>query len=181
MRRTVKLITAALAAASLAAIPAHAALKRGQSAPLFTTSGAKAGKAESFNLRRALERGPVVLYFFPKAFTRGCTLESNAFAEAMDDFEAAGATVVGLSADDLPTLKRFSTEECRDEFAVARATPAIIKAYDVSLVMNGKQTGLSDRTSYVIAQDGTIAMVYTDGDWREHVSRSLAAVRKLKR
>ena len=181
MKTIARNLALAAAAFSVAAIPASAALKTGTKAPLFAPSGAKAGKSQSFNLRRALAKGPVVLYFFPKAFTKGFTLESNAFAEAMDDFEAAGATVVGLSADDLPMLKRFSTEECRDEFAVAQATPAIIDAYDVDLVREGKSTGLTDRTSYVIAQDGTIVMAYTDGDWRQHVSRSLAAVRKLDR
>ena len=88
--------------------PAAAHLPVGASAPMFATQAAKAGEAMAFNLRTALARGPVVLYFYPKAFTQGCTLEARAFAEAIDDFEKAGATVIGMSADDIDTLKRFS-------------------------------------------------------------------------
>ena len=169
----------AAAAALLTAGPLAAALPEGARAPAFSTSGALAGRTFAFDLRRELGKGPVVLYFFPKAFTQGCTLEANAFAEAMDEFRAAGAQVVGLSADDLDTLKRFSTEECRDAFPVARATPEVIRAYDVALEREGQDTGLSDRTSYVIAPDGRIAMVHSDLDWREHVARTLAAVKAL--
>lgn len=172
-------LLAATAAALLLAAPASAALQKGARAPVLTTQGALAGKTFSFNLQEQLKKGPVVLYFFPKAFTQGCTLEANAFAEAMSEFRAAGAQVVGLSADDIDTLKKFSTEECRDAFPVAIASPATIKAFDVALVMNGNATGVSDRTSYVIAQDGRIAMVHSDLDWREHVSQTLAAVKAL--
>lgn len=175
------LILAGLAAAILSAAPASAALQQGARAPALSTQGALAGKAFSFDLQRELQKGPVVLYFFPKAFTQGCTLEANAFAESMDDFRAAGAQVVGLSADDLPTLQRFSTEECRDAFPVAIASPATIRAYDVAFAREGQDTGLSDRTSYVIGQDGRIVMVHSDLDWREHVAKTLAAVQALKR
>ncbi|WP_066556503.1 peroxiredoxin [Croceicoccus bisphenolivorans] len=176
---SIQAIAAVLALSTLSA-PAHAALKKGDAAPLFTTSGALAGKAFSFNLDEALKKGPVVLYFYPKAFTQGCTLEAHAFAEAMDDFRAASASVVGMSNDDIETLKRFSTEACRDEFPVARATPGLIRSYDVALNRPGMSAELSDRTSYVIARDGRIVMVHSDLDWREHVSRTLAAVRALK-
>ena len=169
------------AAAMLVSVPSSAELASGAKAPNFSARGAKAGKVISFNLRLALSKGPVVLYFYPKAFTKGCTLEANAFAEAMGDFEAAGATVVGLSNDDLPTLLRFSEEECRDEFAVASATPAVIRAYDVALTRNGEDTGLSKRTSYVIDQRGRVAFVHSNSDWRGHVSKSLAKVRAMKR
>ena len=172
-------IPAMALAAALMSSPALAALKKGAEAPLFTTSGAKAGKAFQFDLSAALKKGPVVLYFYPKAFTQGCTLEAHAFAEAMDDFRAAGASVVGMSNDDIETLKRFSTEACRDEFPVARATPGLIRAYDVALSRAGMPEGMSDRTSYVIAPDGRIVMVHSDLDWREHVSKTLAAVRAL--
>ena len=166
----------ALAAAlALAAGPAHAALERGAAAPQVATVGALGGKSFSFDLRRALRDGPVVLYFYPKAFTQGCTLEAHAFAEAMPEFRAAGAQVIGLSADDLPTLRRFSTEECRDAFPVAHATARTIAAYDVAF----GETGLANRTSYVIARDGRIVMVHSDLDYREHVARTLAAVRAL--
>ncbi len=173
-------LVAAAAATLLAAAPASAALQKGAKAPALSTQGALAGKTFAFDLQEQLKKGPVVLYFFPKAFTQGCTLEANAFAEAMGEFRAAGAQVVGLSADDIDTLKKFSTEECRDAFPVAIASPATIKAFDVALVMNGSATGVSDRTSYVIGQDGRIAMVHSDLDWREHVNQTLAAVKALK-
>ncbi|RKF23586.1 peroxiredoxin [Altericroceibacterium spongiae] len=166
-------------ALTVSAMPAFAALDQGVKAPEFVTTGALAGQSFSFDLDKALKKGPVVLYFFPKAFTQGCTLESNAFAEAMDDFHKAGAQVIGLSADDIPTLKRFSTEECRDAFPVGQATPAIISDYDVAMVMKGKATGMSDRTSYVIGQDGRVVMVHSDLDWRQHVARTLKAVQSL--
>jgi peroxiredoxin Q/BCP len=173
---------AALAAAALLAVtPASAALDRGARAPAISTQGALAGRTFTFNLQNELRKGPVVLYFFPKAFTQGCTLEANAFAEAMDEFKAAGAQVVGLSGDDIDTLRRFSTEECRDAFPVAVASPATIRAYEVALSMNGQRNeSMTDRTSYVIGQDGRIVMVHSDLDWREHVSRTLAAVKALK-
>lgn len=169
----------AAALAALAAAPAAAELPAGTKAPLFATQAAKGGKAFAFNLRAALAKGPVVLYFYPKAFTEGCTLEARQFAEAADDFAAAGATVVGMSADDIETLKRFSTDECRSKFAVGAATPGIIEAYDAALVREGKDTGLTERTSYVIDQSGRIAFVHSDLDYRDHVRLTLAEVRKL--
>lgn len=123
----------------------------------------------------------MVLYFYPKAFTKGCTLEANAFAEAMPQFREAGASVIGMSNDDLDTLKRFSTEECRDAFPVGVASDKLIRAYDVALVRDGKDTGVTSRTSYVIAQDGRIAMVHSDMDYRHHVSKTLAAVKALSK
>ena len=173
----------ALAGAGLALLlgaQGWAALPSGATAPMFSTQAAKGGKAMAFNLRTALAKGPVVLYFYPKAFTQGCTLEARAFAEAIGEFQAAGATVVGMSADDIDTLKRFSTEECGGKFAVGVASPAIIAAYDVALKRDGLPGGLSDRTSYVIAQDGRIVFVHSDLDYRDHVRLSLAAVKKLK-
>ena len=160
----------------VAPAPASAALAEGTRAPGFTTTGALAGQTFAFDLAAALREGPVVLYFFPRAFTQGCTLEANAFAEAMGDFRAAGAQVIGLSADDIPTLQRFSREECRDAFPVGRASPGIIEQYDVAF-----GNGMSNRTSYVIAPDGRIVHVHSDLDWREHVSQTLAAVRALSR
>ena len=173
------LLAAALAALAFPSV-AGAELPAGARAPMFSTTGALAGKAFSFNLKRALKRGPVVLYFYPKAFTSGCTLEANAFAEAMGDFRAAGATVVGMSADDLPTLKKFSTEHCRDKFAVATASKPVIAAYDVDLASDGKSTGLTKRVGYVVAPGGRITLVYSDMDWRDHVKLTLAEVRRLK-
>ncbi|HET9356170.1 MAG TPA: redoxin domain-containing protein [Sphingomicrobium sp.] len=164
--------------ALLAVAPATAALERGAKAPGFTTTGSLGGKEFKLTLRDQLRRGPVVLYFFPKAFTEGCTLESRAFSQAMPQFRKAGAQVVGLSADDIPTLKRFSKEECRDAFPVAMATPAMARAYDVVLKQKPE---LTTRTSYVIAPSGRIVMVHDDMNWSEHVTKTLAAVRALKR
>lgn len=174
------LIAAAAAAIALFSAPASAELASGASAPVFEAKGALAGKPFSFSLASALKKGPVVLYFYPKAFTSGCTLEAHAFAEASDQFKAAGATVVGMSNDDIATLQKFSTEACRDKFAVAAATPQVIKAYDVALKAAGISTGLTKRTSYVIGQNGKIVMVHSDMDYRDHVKLTLAAVRKLK-
>ena len=160
-------------------VPASADLPEGAKAPLFSTQAALAGKEYGFNLRSALAKGPVVLYFYPKAFTKGCTLEANAFAEAMPEFKALGASVVGMSNDDIDTLKRFSVEECRDAFAVGVASRKIIDAYDVALVRDGKDTGVTSRTSYVISQSGEIVMVHSDMDYRDHVRMTLQAVRNL--
>ncbi|MEY4238898.1 MAG: hypothetical protein RL339_1499 [Pseudomonadota bacterium] len=167
------------AAALVLAVPAGANLPVGATAPVFATQGAKAGKPFAINLRAALRKGPVVLYFYPKAFTQGCTLEAKAFADASPQFTAAGATVVGMSADDLPTLQKFSTEACRDKFAVATATPAIIKAYNVDLQREGVSTGLTTRTSYVIGQDGKIRFVHSNMDYKDHVRLTLEAVQAM--
>jgi peroxiredoxin len=110
--------------------------------------------------------------------TEGCTLETKAFADAMPKFRAAGARVIGMSADDLPTLERFSTEACRSKFPVATASPATVKAYDVVLKMKPE---LTDRTSYVIASDGRIVMVHSELNWKDHVSKTLAAVQDLRK
>ena len=178
MKRSAMMIAAGLALA--VATSASAELAAGAKAPAFVARGAMGGKLFTVNLAQALKKGPVVLYFYPKAFTQGCTLEAHAFAEATPDFRAAGATVIGLSNDDFATLQRFSTEACRDKFAVATATPAVVKAYDVDLVREGKSTGLTKRTSYVIGQDGRIKLVHSDMDYKDHVRTTLAAVRALK-
>jgi len=175
------LFAAAAAFAVSVSAPALAELPTGARAPDFAAQGALAGKPFSFKLQQALKKGPVVLYFYPKAFTQGCTLEAHAFAEATAQFKAAGATVIGMSNDDVATLQKFSTEACRDKFAVASASPALIKAYDVDLRKpDGSSTGLTKRTSYVIARNGKIVMVHSDMDYRDHVKMTLAAVRKLK-
>jgi len=164
-------------ALALVAAPAVAALPTGAKAPNFVTQGALGGKPFKLMLAEQLRHGPVVLYFYPKAFTKGCTLEANAFSVAMPEFKAAGARVIGMSADDLDTLKKFSIEGCRSAFPVARADSKVIKAYDVAI----PEVGLSNRTSYVIARDGRIVMVHSDMDWKDHVAKSLAAVKALKR
>ena len=166
----------AVAAFALVAAPAAAALHKGAKAPEIATVGAVGGKAFKLSLHDQLKHGPVVLYFFPKAFTKGCTLEAHAFSEAVPEFKKAGARVIGMSADNIDTLKKFSTEECRSAFPVASATPAIQKAYDVAWA---EHPGLTTRTSYVIARNGKIAMVHDDLDWSQHVAQSLAAVKAL--
>lgn len=169
---------AGIGIAILAAAPTAAALPTGAKAPNFTTQGAIAGKPFRLNLAEQLKHGPVVLYFYPKAFTQGCTLEAHAFSEAAKDFKKAGARVIGMSADDLPTLEKFSVEGCRNAFPVATATPEVIKAYDVALKQKPEMT---DRTSYVIDRSGKIVFVHSDLDWSQHVSKTLAAVKGLKR
>jgi len=169
------LIGLALAAA---AAPGWAALPVGTKAPDFTTTGALAGKPFRLHLQEQLKSGPVVLYFFPKAFTEGCTLEARAFSEANAEFRKLGARVIGMSRDDLPTLQKFSVEECRNAFPVATASADTAKAYDVVLK---KRPELTDRTSYVIAPDGRIVFVHSDMDWSQHVEKTLAAVKALKR
>ncbi|MBV9528276.1 peroxiredoxin [Sphingomonas sp.] len=167
----------ALAALASLAAPVAAALPVGAKAPEIVTTGAVGGKSFRLDLRQQLRKGPVVLYFFPKAFTEGCTMEAHAFSAAAADFHKAGAQVIGMSADDLPTLKQFSVRECRSAFPVATATAETIKAYDVAF---DKAPGLTNRTSYVIGRDGRIVMVHSDLDWSQHVAKTLAAVRALK-
>ena len=183
----------AIAAALVAlAMPAglRADLPVGAPAPNFATQAALDGKVVAFNLRAALRRGPVVLYFYPAAFTTGCNLEARAFADAHDRFAAAGATVIGMSTDRIDTLRRFSTEECRSKFAVGVATPAITAAYDVELKPEHMPPGAAGkmparlatkRTSYVISQDGRIRMVHSDLRYDDHVRLSLEAVQSLRR
>ena len=170
---------AAAAALALLAMPAAAVLPQGAKAPEFKTVGALGGKTFRLQLSEQLQEGPVVLYFFPKAFTKGCTLESKAFADAMPKFRAAGARVIGMSADDLPTLQKFSTEVCRSVVPMARAFPALIDAYDVEMPVVDAVTPMTNRTSYVIARHGTVAMVHSDMGYEDHVTKTLAAVEKL--
>jgi peroxiredoxin len=173
MSSTIRFLPAALL---LLAMPAHAALPVGTKAPDFTARAALAGKDYDFTLSRALKKGPVVLFFYPKAFTQGCTIEANMFADATPEFRKSGATVVGVSADDIKTLKDFSRKECRDKFAVAGVSQQVIKDYDVVFA---KAPQFSDRTSYVIAPNGRIVYVHSELNPADHVKNTLAAVREL--
>ena len=167
---------ATLALAALLPIGAQAALKPGDAAPEFKTTAALAGSPFDFDLAEALKKGPVVLYFFPKAFTQGCTIEANAFAEASPKFAALGARVIGISHDDIDTLKRFSTEACRDQFAVGSdPRGATIKAYDAASLL----PGVANRISYVIGQDGKVVFTHQGSDPLRHVDETLKAVRDL--
>lgn len=174
MRRLLMLATL------VAATPAAATLKPGAKAPDFATRGGLAGKVIDVKLSEQLKRGPVVLYFFPAAYTGGCNAEAHAFAEAVPQFRAAGATVIGMSADPVETLTKFSAEKCAGKFTVASAGPGVVKGYDVAL---GKQIAgrdVTNRTSYVIGRDGRVAYVHSDFDPSQHVALTLAAVRKLR-
>ncbi len=168
IRRLVTLLLAAVPAAASAALPV------GAPAPDFSTQVSLAGKPMPFSLAQALKKGPVVLYFYPAAFTSGCTVEAHDFAEATDGFRQMGATVIGMSADPIDKLNRFSVSECRNKFAVGSATPATITAYDVVLPV--KPT-LSNRTSYVIAPDGRVIFAYSAMDPSGHVRGAMDAVR----
>ena len=168
-----RLIACALLAAAIAA-PAFAALKPGAAAPDFTAQGALGGQPFSFTLSQALKKGPVVLYFFPSAFTKGCTIEAHEFAEASDDFKALGATVIGVTAGNVDRLAEFSVSECRSKFAVAAVSKETIKAYDAVLAL---KPDLSDRTSYVIAPNGRIVFVHSDLNPLDHITLTLKAVK----
>ena len=167
-------LVAAAASALVLATPGLASLAVGAKAPDFSTQASLAGKAMPFNLKAALRKGPVVLYFYPAAFTKGCTIEAHDFAEATDDFNKMGATVIGMSADPIETLNKFSVEECRNKFAVGSATAATIKAYDVALPIKPDR---SNRTSYVIAPDGKVIFVHSELSPAGHVTGTMAAVK----
>jgi peroxiredoxin len=165
----------ALGACILAA-PVYAALQPGAQAPDFTTQATLAGKPFTFSLAGALKQGPVVLYFYPAAFTPGCTVEAHEFAEATDKFKALGATVIGVSHDPIEKLNKFSVTECRNKFAVASdADQKITKAYDAVLAAKPEY---ADRTSYVIAPSGEIIYEYTALNPDKHVDNTMAAVQK---
>src|SRR3984893_9087287 len=148
--------------ASLFCAPSYAALKPGVQAPDFTTQATLAGQPFRFALADALKKGPVVLYFYPAAFTPGCTVEAHDFAEATAKFQQLGATVIGVSHDPIDKLDKFSVSECRNKFAVASdADGSIMKAYDSVLVTHPEY---ANRTSYVIAPTGEIIYSYTAMD-----------------
>jgi peroxiredoxin len=163
----------------LFATPAFASLKVGDKAPDFTAPATLGGKEFSFHLSEALKKGPVVVYFYPAAFTRSCTVEAHEFAAAMPQYRALGATVIGVSHDDIATLNKFSVSECQSKFPVAADQDRhIMKSYDAAL---GFLTPYADRTSYVVSQDGRIAFAYSALDPDQHVGRTLKAVRDLRR
>lgn len=169
------LLTASLLGV-LAPAPAHAELKVGDPAPDFTAPAALGGQPFAFSLSDALKKGPVVLYFYPKAFTSGCTIEANRFAEAHDDYARLGATVIGVSGDDIETLQRFSVTECRNKFAVAAdADGRIMKSYDATMPL---RTNYARRISYVISPEGRIAYAYSSMNPEQHVPNTLDAVRR---
>ena len=178
-----RLACTALLLQTLLASTGWAALAPGDKAPDFTVPVATGGKEATFSLAEALKRGPVVLYFYPKSFTHGCTIEAHLFADAAETFGAAGATLIGLSGDPIEVQKEFSAKECRDKFPVA-ADPNlnVIRAYDAirTRPLASGET-VADRISYVIAPNGKILFSLTDSVPDKHVDGTLAAVRQWQK
>ena len=177
-------------------VPAYAALKAGGAAPDFSTKASLAGKEFDYSLKAALAKGPVVVYFYPSAFTGGCNIEAHTFAETKDKFDAAGATVIGVSRDSIARLNAFSSDPqyCAGKIPVASdADGSIAKAFD--LKSNAGKPGMKDsrgedidhdfteRTTFVIKQDHTIAATFSSADDKitpaQHAEKSLEAVQRL--
>jgi peroxiredoxin len=170
-----KKIAAAVLLTVLAASPAYATLKVGDKAPDFSAQASLGGKEFNFSLADALKKGPVVLYFYPAAFTKGCTIEAHDFAEATDRFKKMGATVIGISHDKIDTLNKFSVSDCRSKFAVvADPDGKVIESYDTKIPL----LPYSSRTSYVISPQGEILMEYSDMKPDQHVAKTMEAVQK---
>ena len=179
MKHLPTLAAIAIAASAALAAPSFAALKVGAHAPDFSAQAYLAGEPFTFKLADALEKGPVVVYFFPAAHTAGCNLEAHLFSEAIDKFKAQHATVIGVTAGNVDQLADFSkeTEHCGGKFAVAADPGAkIAKEYDALLA---RKPDWSDRTSYVISPSGAIVHVYSDLNPNKHVDETLAAVKAL--
>jgi thioredoxin-dependent peroxiredoxin len=178
-------------------VPALAALKTNEKAPDFSTKASLAGKEFNFSLKDALKKGPVVVYFYPSAYTGGCNIEAHTFAENKDKFDAAGATIIGVSRDSIARLNTFSAdpEYCAGKIAVASdADGAIATSY--GLTKMAIRPGMKDtrgveidhdfteRTTFVVTPDGKIAATFSTADEKvspaDHVMKSLAAVQQLK-
>ncbi len=167
-------LAAAVVPAVMAAVPAALALDVGAPAPVFTVQAALDGKEFTFSLADALKKGPVVVYFYPAAFTQGCTIEAHEFAAAIDKFAALDATVIGVSHDTIETLDKFSTSECQGKFPVAAdADQKIEKSYDAVMTM---MPSMASRSSFVIAPGGKVLDRYDAMSPDDHVTRTLAAV-----
>lgn len=157
-------------------MPTRAALDIGDSAPNFTADAALGGKTFKYSLAGALAKGPVVLYFFPAAFSDDCSTEAHEFAEAVDQYKALGASVAGVSGDDLELLDRFSAKVCQGKFAViSDEKKQIIKSFDAAMQT---RPDYANRVSYVIAPDGKIVYVYLSLNPHQHVERTLSALRQ---
>ena len=182
-RRIAVLIIIAFAVFGILAImhrPAHAALEPGTQAPMFTTQATLGTNVFTFSLADALKKGPVVLYFFPAAFTKGCTQEAHDFADAIDKYKSFKATLIGISKDDIAKLKEFGTNECREKFAVGSdADLTIAKSYDATITFKGDL--YANRVSYVIAPSGKIVYQYTSLDPAQHVANTIEALEKLQK
>lgn len=185
-----------LAMSAALCIPAFAALQPGSPAPEFSAPASLAGKQFHFSLASALKKGPVVVYFFPSAYTGGCDLEAHTFAQNKSKFTAAGATIIGVSEDSIARLDQFSADPkyCAGQFPVAsdpsgnvavsygvKTFPAMAGAKDVRGV--AIHHGFIDRTTFVIGRDGKIVAEFSSRADHlsppEHVTRALAVVRRL--
>lgn len=183
MKRTAACL-AALTAVAVAA-PAMADLKPGAKAPDFQAQAYLAGQPFNYRLSDALKKGPVVLYFFPSAHTKGCNIEAHLFSQAADEFKAQGASIIGVTAGKTAELADFSkeTEHCGGKFPVAADPGAkIAKTYDTQLKLaNIKMPGdISGRTSYVIAPNGKILLSYDELAPDQHVTKTLEAVKAYR-
>jgi len=159
---------------------ARAAMQPGDAAPDFSVQAALGGKEFVFHLADALKKGPVVVYFYPKSFTPGCTAEAHEFAENAENFAKAGASLIGISADTIDTQKEFSSKACRDKFPVgADPEGKVIKAFGAQLIGVGN-IAMSARISYAIAPDGRILTVWRDMAAEPHIEKTLAAVRQWR-
>jgi peroxiredoxin len=178
---------------TLAALPAMAALKEGDSAPRFTAQASLAGKTFQFSLKKALKKGPVVIYFYPSAYTGGCDIEAHTFAQDSDKFATAGATIIGVSLDSIQRLNDFSADPkyCAGKFPTASDTGgAISKSYEIEVHqgppglkdVRGVEIGhgFADRTTFVIAKDGKIVTVISQVTPAEHVAKALEVVQHLQ-
>ena len=171
-------------------------LSKGDAAPVFTARASLAGSEFDFSLKNALAKGPVVVYFYPSAYTGGCDAEAHAFAELKDKFTAAGATIIGVSADDIDRLNKFSSDPnyCAGKFPVA-SDPGGQIAATYGLTMAAGRSGIKDvlgqdlahgfipRTTFVIGKDGKIIAVFSSNTDHisptDHVDKSLAIVKGL--
>lgn len=179
MKRLLSSIAAFVLTFAAAGTAAHAALAVGARAPDFSVPAALGGKTFAFSLAAALAKGPMVVYFFPAAFTSGCTIEAHEFAEAMPKFEALGAGVIGVSTDNIETLAKFSVEACRNKFAVASdSARSVVKSYDAQLAI---RPDYADRISYLIGPDGSVLAVYSSLSPDQHVEKMLAALRDWRK
>ena len=178
---------------SVAALPAMAALKEGDSAPRFTAQASLAGKTFQFSLEKALKKGPVVVYFYPSAYTGGCDIEAHTFAQDSAKFATAGATIIGVSLDSIKRLNDFSADPkyCAGKFPTASDVGgAISKSYEIEVHqgpaglkdVRGIEIGhgFADRTTFVIAKDGKIVTVISQVTPAEHVAKALAVVRQMQ-
>jgi peroxiredoxin len=177
MTKKVFLGIAASALSAMIALPVLAALKTGDAAPDFSARASLAGKEFDFSLEKALKKGPVVVYFYPSAYTKGCDLEAHTFAEEKDKFDAAGATIIGVSGDSIARLDAFSADPdyCAGKFPVASDADGKI-ASSYNLTMSAAKPGMKDvrgdtldhnfieRTTFVIGKDHKIVATLSSSD-----------------